>query len=157
TADRGTLFLDEIGDLPLASQAAFLRVLQEREVVPVGATRPMPVDIRLIAASHRDLDAIVARNDFRADLFARVSGIKVTLPPLRERLPDLGLLVATLLARLGASERTTFDVQAARALFRYAWPLNIRELEKALAAAVVLAGEVPIELEHLPPQVAVAL
>ncbi len=158
SADRGTLFLDEIGDLPLPSQAAFLRVLQEREVVPVGATRPVSVDIRLIAATHQDLDDLITEEKFRADLYARVAGIKVTLPPLRERREDLGLLVATLLARAGVDpSHGAFDVQAARALFRYPWPMNIRELEKALAAAVVLAGEAPIECEHLPPQVAAAL
>ena len=157
SADRGTLFLDEIGDLPLASQAAFLRVLQEKEVVPVGATRPVSVDIRLIAATHRDLEGLVADEDFRADLFARISGVKVTLPPLRERREDLGLLIATLLLRVGATERVSFDVQAARAIFRYHWPMNIRELEKALAAAVVLAGELPIECEHLSPAIAAAL
>ena len=158
SADRGTLFLDEIGDLPLASQAAFLRVLQEREVVPVGGTRPVSVDIRLIAATHRDLDALIAEDSFREDLYSRISGIKVTLPPLRERREDLGLLIATLLARSGVDPRFgIFDVQAARALFRYHWPMNIRELEKTLAAAVVLAADTPIECEHLPAQVAQAL
>jgi DNA-binding NtrC family response regulator len=142
SADRGTLFLDEIGDLPMASQAAFLRVLQEREVVPVGGTRPVPVDVRLIAATHRDLDALISDEKFREDLFARISGVKVTLPPLRERREDLGLLIATLLGRTGTPpEQGRFEVQAARAIFRYRWPLNIRELEKALAAAVVLAGD----------------
>jgi transcriptional regulator with GAF, ATPase, and Fis domain len=157
SADRGSLFLDEIGDLPMASQAAFLRVLQEREIVPVGGTRPVPVDIRLIAATHRDIEGLVAREEFRADLFARISGLKVTLPPLRERREDLGLLIATLLQRVGATDRTTFDVQAARALYRYPWPLNIRELEKALEAAVVLAGDLAIECEHLPPAIVSAL
>ena len=157
SSDHGTLFLDEIGDLPLASQAAFLRVLQEREVVPVGATRPVPVDVRLIAATHRDLEALIASEEFRSDLHARISGVKVTLQPLRDRREDLGLLATTLLARVGASDRVSFDVQAARALFRYTWPMNIRELEKALAAAVVMAGELPIECEHLPPQIPNAL
>jgi DNA-binding NtrC family response regulator len=158
-ADRGTLFLDEIGDLPLASQAAFLRVLQEREVVPVGGTRPMGVDIRLIAASHRDLDHLIVESKFRGDLFARISGLRVQLPPLRERREDLGLLIAALLERAPAPLRdgVTFDPKAARALFRYRWPLNIRELEKALAAAVVLAGESAVELEHLPTSVTEAL
>ena len=157
TADKGTLFLDEIGDLPMASQAAFLRVLQEREIVPVGATRPQAVDIRLIAATHRDIEGLVAREEFRADLFSRISGLKVTLPPLRDRREDLGLLIAILLQRVGATDRATFDVQAARALFRYPWPLNIRELEKALEAAVVLAGDLAIECEHLPPPIVSAL
>jgi DNA-binding NtrC family response regulator len=158
-ADRGTLFLDEIGDLPLPSQAAFLRVLQEREVLPVGGTKPIPVDIRLVAATHRNLEQLVADEKFRDDLYARITGIKVDLPPLRERREDLGLLIATLLARLagdGAS-RLTFDVRAARALFRYRWPMNVRELEKALAAASILAADNPVECEHLPPQVAAAL
>jgi DNA-binding NtrC family response regulator len=158
-ADRGTLFLDEIGDLPHGSQAAFLRVLQEREVVPVGGTRPMPVDIRLIAASHRDLDALIADEKFRGDLFARISGLRVDLPPLRERREDLGLLVGALLERVPMPQRegVTFDPKAVRAFHRYRWPLNIRELEKALAAAVVLAGENAVDLEHLPPAVAEAL
>jgi DNA-binding NtrC family response regulator len=157
SSDHGTLFLDEIGDLPLASQAAFLRVLQEREVVPVGGTRPVGVDVRLIAATHRDLEALIEAESFRSDLHARISGLTVILPPLRERREDLGLLIATLLGRAGAPERVSFDVQAARALFRYTWPMNIRELEKALAAAVILAGEQPIECEHLPPQIPNAL
>jgi transcriptional regulator with GAF, ATPase, and Fis domain len=150
SADRGTLLLDEIGDLPLSSQAAFLRVLQEREVVPVGATRPVPIDIRLIAATHRDLEALIVKGKFREDLFARISGVKVTLPPLRERREDLGLLIATLLARTGtAPDDVSFDVEAARVLFRYRWPRNIRELEKALAGAVVLANGAPISAKHL--------
>jgi transcriptional regulator with GAF, ATPase, and Fis domain len=158
-ADKGTLFLDEIGDLPLPSQAAFLRVLQEREVVPVGGTRPVPVDVRLVAATHRDLDQLVAEGRFRDDLFARVSGLKILLPPLRERREDLGLLTAALLQRVAgeAAGEVTFDARAARAMFRYRWPMNIRELEKALTAAVVLAGDNPIESEHLPPAVASAL
>jgi DNA-binding NtrC family response regulator len=157
-ADRGTLFLDEIGDLPLPQQAAFLRVLQEREVVPVGGTRPVPVDLRVISASHRDIEALVGEELFREDLFARISGVKVDLPPLRERREDLGMLIATLLARTGTPpEHGRFDVLAARALFRYHWPRNIRELEKALAAAVVQASDAPIGLEHLPPEVRHAL
>ena len=158
-ADRGTLFLDEIGDLPASSQAAFLRVLQEKEVLPVGATRPVPVDFRLVAATHRVLDHLVARGEFRADLYARISGFTVELPPLRERREDLGLLVGTLLQRHlpERAESVAFTSEAARALFRYPWPLNVRELEKALSTAVVLAGENPVEPSHLPTAVAAAL
>jgi transcriptional regulator with GAF, ATPase, and Fis domain len=96
---------------------------------------------------------------FRSDLFARVSGIKVTLPPLRDRREDLGVLIATLLMRVAGdtAAKLSFDARAARALFRYKWPLNIRELEKSLAAAVVLAGTNAIEVEHLPPAVGAAL
>jgi len=158
SADRGTLFLDEIGDLPLASQAAFLRALQEQEVTPVGATKPVPVDFRLCAATHRDLDRLVEGGAFRGDLFARISGFAVTLPPLRERREDLGLIVGTLLRRLHPerAETVTFSSDAARALFAHEWPLNVRELEKALQAAVVLAGDEPVALWHLPESVRAA-
>src|SRR5260370_29152938 len=99
TADKGTLVLDEIGDLPVRAQPTLLRTLQEREVLPVGATRPLAVDIRLVAATHRDLDELVRLHQFRADLLARISGFVIRLPPLRERLDDLGLLIAAMLPR----------------------------------------------------------
>src|SRR5687767_8601034 len=102
-ADGGTLFLDEIGDLPASSQAALLRVLQEREVMPVGGTRPVAIDLRVVAATHRDLDEMVATGDFRHDLFARLAGFRVEVPPLVDRRADLGLLVGLLHQRLFAS------------------------------------------------------
>ena len=148
-AEGGTLFLDEIGDLPLPLQAAFLRVLQEREVVPVGATRPVSVNFRLLAATHRNLESLIARKAFRDDLFARISGVTVTLPPLRNRREDLGLLIAALLERTSVPTTQSFDLDAARALFRHRWPRNIRELEKALAGAVVFADGAPINAKHL--------
>ena len=150
SADHGTLFLDEIGDLPPSSQAAFLRVLQEREVMPVGATRAVAVDLRLIAATHRDLDELIAANQFRADLYARIADFTITLPPLRQRREDLGLLVADLLRRRPGGLETTFTVPAARLLLESDWPLNIRELEKSLGAATVLAQGAPIDVTHLP-------
>lgn len=152
SADRGTLFLDEIGDLPASAQAVFLRVLQESEVVPVGATRPVKVDIRLLAATHRDLEALVADNQFRADLLARISGLTLALPPLRERREDLGLLVGMLLRRHFANraDQVSFSSDAARALLLYDWPLNVRELEKCLTAAVVLAGIEMVQKTHFP-------
>jgi sigma-54 dependent transcriptional regulator, acetoin dehydrogenase operon transcriptional activator AcoR len=152
SADQGTLFLDEIGDLPPKVQTALLRVLQEGEVLPVGATRPIKVDMRLVVATHRDLDAMVATGRFRGDLLARIGGFTVSLPPLRQRHEDLGLLIAALLRRLPReiAERVAFSRAAARALFAYDWPLNVRELERALDVAVVLAGSGPIDLEHLP-------
>jgi len=154
-ADHGTLFLDEIGDLPLPAQAALLRVLQQGEVVPVGATRPVPVDFRLMAATHRDLDELVAKDRFRADLFARISGFALELPPLRERRQDIGLIAARLLSReCGDRARgLAFTTEAVRALLRYEWPLNIRELERCLQAAVVLAGSGTVETAHLAPAV----
>jgi DNA-binding NtrC family response regulator len=158
-ADRGTLFLDEIGDLPPSSQSAFLRVLQEREVMPVGGTRAVPVDIRLVAATHRDLEKLVEAGQFRGDLYARLSGFTITLPPLRERLEDLGLLVSALLRRLTPERAATLSIalDAARAMFRHSWPLNVRELEKSLTAACVLARDGVIELDHLPESVRCAL
>jgi len=152
SADRGTLFLDEIGDLPESAQAVFLRVLQESEVLPVGATRPVKVDIRLVAATHRDLEALVASSRFRGDLLARVSGLTLRLPPLRERREDLGLLIGMLLKRHFASraEQISFSSDAARALLLYDWPRNIRELEKCITAAAVLARGESIQLAHLP-------
>jgi transcriptional regulator with PAS, ATPase and Fis domain len=155
TADGGTLFLDEIGDLPASSQAALLRVLQEHEVMPVGGTRPVPVDLRVVAASHRELDALVDAGDFRADLLARLAGFTMALPPLRQRTEDLGLLIAALLERLASERAGTLAItpDAMRAILRYDWPLNVRELEKALSAAVVLAKDGLIEATHLPPAV----
>jgi pSer/pThr/pTyr-binding forkhead associated (FHA) protein len=152
-ADGGTLFLDEIADLPLASQAALLRVLQEHEVTPVGGTRAVAVDLRVIAASHRDLEAEVAAGRFREDLLARLAGAVVEVPPVRARREDLGLLIAALLARLPDGERVKLSPEAGRALLRYRWPRNVRELEQALATAVALADGRTIEVEHLPPAV----
>jgi len=152
TADRGTLFLDEIADLPTSSQAALLRMLQEREVRAVGSSREVPVDFRLLSATNRDLEALVDTDDFRRDLFARVAGFRVILPPLRERPEDLGLLIGSLLVDLtpGVANGVTFTCEAARALFAYDWPLNVRELKNCLKTATVLAGGQPIALEHLP-------
>jgi DNA-binding NtrC family response regulator len=143
-ADRGTLLLDEVGDLPLPAQATLLRSLQERVVVPVGDERPLPIDVRVCAATHRDLDAAVAAGTFRQDLFARLLGLTVTVPPLRARPGDLGLLIASLLSRQPGGDLATFTPAAAYALAVYPWPLNVRELERVLAAAVITAGSRPI-------------
>jgi transcriptional regulator of acetoin/glycerol metabolism len=148
SADGGTLLLDEIGDLPLSAQAALLRVLQEDEVTPVGGTRPQKIDLRIVAATHRELQALARERKFRDDLLARLSGFVVRLPPLRERREDLGLLTAAILRK--ASVETPLSVEAARALLAYDWPGNVRELEKALQSAAVLSEGEAIELEHLP-------
>ncbi len=153
-ADGGTLFLDEIGDLPLAAQATLLRVLQEREVLPVGGTRAVAVDLRVVAATHRDLEAMVAKHGFRRDLLARLSGHRVRLPALVDRLEDLGLLIAALLERAGGRARKAkFSVRAARALWAHTWPENVRELEQALASAIGLAGDATVDFDHLPEAV----
>ena len=152
-ANGGTLFLDEIGDLPASSQAALLRVLQEREVLPVGGTRPVEIDLRVVAATHRDLDDMVADGSFRHDLFARLAGFRVTVPTLNQRRTDLGLLIGALHQRLFPDDHPGFDIDAARLLLRYPWPLNVRELEQALATAQVLAGPELVRGEHLPDSV----
>ncbi len=150
SADRGTLFLDEIAELPVASQAALLRALQEKEIVPLGATRSIPVDVRVVAATNRPISEFLDEEKLRRDLYARLSGYELRLPPLRDRREDLGLLVSTLIARHDRSgEPRTLSRAAAWALFAYPWPLNIRELEQCLAAAVAVA-RTEIGVEHLP-------
>jgi DNA-binding NtrC family response regulator len=157
-ADKGTLFLDEIGDLPLSSQPRFLRVLEQKEVTPVGSTKPLPVDIRLVAATHRDLETQVAAGDFREDLWARLAGFTIRLPALRERREDVGILAAALLASKGPIPRLTLSRDAARALMTYTWPRNIRELALDLEVAMTRCGASgEIDLRHLPECVARAV
>jgi DNA-binding NtrC family response regulator len=147
----GTLFLDEIGDLVLPAQAALLRVLQESEVLPVGAVLPVSVDLRLITATHRDLDALVKQGAFRHDLLARIDGVTLDLPPLRDRPEDLPLLIAALLRKLAPGRGdVSLQPNAAQALLEHDWPLNVRELEQALAGALALSAGRPIERAHLP-------
>ena len=158
SAEGGTLFLDEIGDLPLPLQALLLRVLQESEVVPVGGTRALPVDFRLIVATHRDLEAMASTGAFRPDLLARVQGFTLQIPPLRDRADDLGSLTAALLRRHAGplAGEVRFSLAAARAIFQHRWPLNVRELEKALTLAITLSGGRRIDLPHLPAALAAA-
>jgi transcriptional regulator with AAA-type ATPase domain len=153
-SDGGTLFLDELGDLPLRAQAALLRVLQEREVTPVGGVRAIPVDLRVVAATNRPLDAMVARGEFRSDLYARLSGFVHALLPLRERLEDIGLLAADLLASRADGARLSLSPDAARAFLRHRWPLNVRELAQCLSLASVLARDGIIDAKHLPATIA---
>jgi DNA-binding NtrC family response regulator len=150
-AHGGTLFLDEIAELPLAAQVKLLRVLQEREVTPLGATTPVPVDLRVVSASHRALPVEVAAGRFRADLHARLAGHTVAVPPLRARREDLGVIVAAILrGHLGEdAARVRFDRDAARQLFVHPWPANVRELEQLLVAALALAVDHRIGLAQL--------
>lgn len=150
-ADGGTLFLDEIGDMPLALQARLLRVLQERVVTPLGSTRAQPVDIAIVCATHRRLKDAIAAGTFREDLYYRLNGLTVTLPPLRER-TDLETLVERVLASLGAEAagvRVAPDVVAA--FRRSRWPGNVRQLASLLRTAVaMLDGGRELRREHLP-------
>jgi DNA-binding NtrC family response regulator len=150
SAEGGTLFLDEVGELPQPAQAAFLRVLQEREVVPVGVDHPVKVDVRLCAATLRDLEALAQAGQFRRDLYARLFGLTVELLPLRERRVDIGLLARRLLSAIPGGTAVRFAPAVLRAMLRYPWLLNIRELEKAMTTAVALATAGVIEAAHLP-------
>ena len=145
----GTLFLDEIGDLPPPAQAALLRVLEEREVRAVGATAAVRVDLRVVAATHRDLDALVADGRFREDLLARLSGFTLVLPALADRRVDLGVLAGALLP-----PGTILAAATARALFAHAWPRNVRELARVLERAVALADGGELKPAHLPDELA---
>jgi DNA-binding NtrC family response regulator len=145
-ADGGTLFLDEIGDLPAPSQAALLRVLETREVVPVGSTRAVPVNLRVVAATLKSVGSL------RPDLHARLAGYTHTLLPLRERMEDLGLLLAELLQR-SAGERASslkLSPEAGRLLLDHDWPLNVRELNQALSVALALTRGTTLERNDFP-------
>jgi len=142
SAQGGTLFLDEIGDLPLAAQAKLLRVLEERVVCPVGADADVAVDVRIVAATHRNLEQMVADGKFRADLYFRLSVVPLDLPALRDRGDDFDLIVDLCLARM--CERTgrgpmTISPDARRAIRTYAWPGNVRELSHKMERAALLA------------------
>ena len=157
-ANKGTLFLDEIGDLPLASQSVLLRVLQEREVRPVGSTKPVPVDFRLLCATHRNMEDLIVKGDFRDDLYARLSGFRLQLPPLAERIEDIGILISTLLRDLGnGTINVKFSNEALRALIAYPWPRNVRELRAYLQTAMALAIDEVLELDYFPDVVRATL
>ena len=149
-ADEGTLFFDEIGELSLKMQAKLLRTLQEREVRPVGSTKSQPVDIRVIAATNRDLEQEVAKGHFRADLFFRISAIPIIQPPLRERSEDIPLLVMHLLENLSTDRPKEIGADALRLLQVYHWPGNVRELQNVLRRALALAEEDVILPADLP-------
>jgi two-component system response regulator HydG len=141
-ADGGTLFLDEIGDMSPGTQAKVLRVLQEHEFQRLGGTRTIKVDVRILAATHRDLSAMVRRGAFRADLFYRLNVVTIDVPPLRERKEDIPALVATLLRRLAGELKRSLEgirPDALEALMRHEWPGNVRELENVIERAALLA------------------
>ena len=138
-ATGGTLFLDELGELPLAAQAKLLRVLEAQTVQPLGADRPISVDTRVVAATHRDLSRMVAAKEFRFDLFYRLAVVHVALPPLRDRLEDLAHLIATFYARRGTTPGP-IDGDNLERMRRHAWPGNVRELRNVLERAWALSG-----------------
>jgi transcriptional regulator with PAS, ATPase and Fis domain len=151
-ANRGTVFLDEIGDMPAEAQAKLLRLLETREVVPLGAHTPEKVDVRVVSATHRDLQELVQAGKFRGDLYARLNGHCTRLPPLRARKEDLRALVAHFLGKHGA-KGVTIPAPTFAALLHYDWPYNVRELEAALRRALALMdaeGTREMDLRHLP-------
>jgi len=152
-AARGTIFLDEVGELPLLLQVKILRVLQEREVDKLGETRPVKVDVRVIAATNRDLEKMTADGSFREDLYYRLAVVSIRVPPLRERADDIPLLVDHFLdkhaSRLGR-ERPAVDKAVYAAFNRYSWPGNIRELENVIERALVLDRDGVLGLDDLP-------
>jgi two-component system response regulator HydG len=153
-AAGGTFFLDEIGEMSPQTQVKVLRAIQEREVIPVGATRAVPVDVRIIAATNRDLEEEIARGGFRSDLYYRLNVIQLHLPPLRDRREDIPLLTRHFLARAadGGDVRTLSD-ETMEVLTEYDWPGNVRELENALERAVVVSNRQMIGPEALPTRV----
>ncbi|MBA2292328.1 MAG: sigma-54-dependent Fis family transcriptional regulator [Gemmatimonadales bacterium] len=155
-ARGGTFFMDEVGEMPASLQVKLLRVLQQREVIPVGATEALPVDVRIIAATNRDLEEEVRRGNFRSDLFYRINVIAATLPPLRERREDLILLIEQFLGDLAADRKEdpkALSAEALDAVMVYEWPGNVRELQNALEHAVVLSKGSLLDPQHLPERI----
>jgi transcriptional regulator with GAF, ATPase, and Fis domain len=148
-ADDGTIFMDEIGDMPLATQAKLLRVIQESQIERVGGIRPINVNVRFIAATNKNLSKMVEAGEFRDDLFFRLNVFSIQLPPLRERREDIPALVDNFLNKLGKNLSVSSD--AMEIITSYKWPGNVRELQNVVEAASVLAKEDVIESFHLPP------
>lgn len=158
-ADKGSIFLDEIGDLALSTQVKLLRVLEEQVIERVGDNRPIPVDVRIISATNKNLEEMVQSGSFREDLFFRIRVIPVHLPPLRERKEDIPLLAETFFQRLKLKYSTQIkgiSTQAMQALCRYPWPGNVRELKSAFEYAFVACQNRLIQPEHLIPHITAA-
>ncbi|MES9857879.1 MAG: sigma-54 dependent transcriptional regulator, partial [Sedimenticola sp.] len=151
-ANGGTLFLDEVADLPLPMQVKLLRAIQEKSIRPVGAQKEIPVDVRLISATHKDLGQMVAEGEFRKDLFYRINVIELQLPPLRERREDIALLADRILSRIAEQngcDKPRIEREALKALYNYAFPGNVRELENILERACALCDKEMIGLDDL--------
>jgi two-component system response regulator AtoC len=152
-ANGGTLFLDEIGELPLEMQTKLLRVLQEKEVRPVGSNDKVNVDVRVIAATNRDLEAAYREGTFRKDLYFRLNVVTVHLPPLRERRSDIAMLVHHFLNRFAPATHLQVTPAAMKSLLQYDWPGNVRELENCIARGVTLGNQQVIDVPDLPPAI----
>ena len=152
-ANGGTLFLDEIGELPLEMQTKLLRVLQEKEVRPVGSNDKVNVDVRVIAATNRDLESAYREGTFRKDLYFRLNVVTVHLPPLRERRSDIPMLVHHFLNRYAPTTHLQVTPAAMKSLLQYDWPGNVRELENCIARGVTLGAQAVIDVQDLPPSI----
>jgi len=155
-ANNGTIFLDEIGDMPLLLQVKLLRVLQNREIERVGSTGPIPVDVRIVTATHRDLDKSVLEGNFREDLFYRLNVIPIKIPALKERKEDIPLLISYFLSRFVSADGRNaieFEDETLEILTNYEWPGNVRELENLIERLVILRGGSSIRPEDLPPKI----
>jgi DNA-binding NtrC family response regulator len=153
SADGGTILLDEIGELSLDMQAKLLRVLQEKEVRPVGSNQRIKVDVRVIAATNRDLEAAYKEGKFRKDLYFRLNVVTLHLPPLRERKSDIAALVHYFLDKLAPGKPIQVSAAAMKCMLSYDWPGNIRELQNAMERALALGSDSRIEIQDLPPSV----
>jgi two-component system response regulator HydG len=151
-ADGGTVFLDEIGELSIDLQAKLLRAIQEKEIRPVGSVKQVPINVRILGATHRDLERAVNEGTFRRDLFFRLNVLTLRIPPLRERRQDIPLLAAHFLERIGRDNGTEKAISgdALKALLNYDWPGNVRELENTLERACALSSETEIQVRDLP-------
>ena len=154
SADTGTIFLDEVGELPMEMQAKILRFLQEKEVRPVGSNQKVKVDVRIMAATNRDLEAEYKKGTFRKDLYFRLNVVTVHLPALRERRSDIPILANWFLERLAPERAMQISSGAMKALMAYDWPGNVRELENCLERAVALGDQQRIDLSDLPNSIA---
>jgi two-component system, NtrC family, response regulator AtoC len=154
-ANGGTLFLDEIGDVPMSMQVRLLRVLQERRFERVGGTEPVEVDVRVIAATHRDLDVLIRDGKFRDDLYYRLNVIRIELPPLRDRPEDIPVLAAHFCQRFGRPGHSPAEIspEAMEVLLKCPWPGNVRQLENAIERACVTARDGVIRPQNLPSDV----
>jgi len=149
-ADKGTLFLDEIGDMPLELQAKLLRVLEERVVVPLGASVGIEIDVRIIAATHQDLEGMVERGEFREDLYHRLNVIPIAIPPLRERRADIPEFCHHFAAHYSDKRNLSFTAETMRLLSRYDWPGNVREVANLIKRLSVLSPTDTVDLYELP-------
>jgi DNA-binding NtrC family response regulator len=160
-AEGGTVFLDEVGELPVDLQAKLLRAIQEKEIRPVGSTRRVAINVRILAATNRDLEQAVMQGAFRRDLYFRLNVLSLRIPALRERRQDIPLLIAHFLERLArtSEQEKTLSDDALKALLAYDWPGNVRELENCLertyaftSGSLIQLTDLPVEIAHLPTQ-----